>query len=679
MKRIFLSHAILALAIIGCQPKKESLSENIAEYRGQKITKSEFLSLISTLPQDRRVELNAPDKHKIFFDDIAQSWVLSLEAELKYPHLMAEVNQKTSEYFKRDLSRLFYQRHIQENLGIDEKVLQAEYEKDKLTRYTLIPFDSVRKNIAEEMVLKNVNLQGYFLKNKKSYGDSAQYDSVKTRVQQTFIREYRDSVQKNILEFQKKKYSVIVHPRKSMDPLAYYQTHQSEFMSSQQWKIFHIESADSLSLIPILKLKKLTDFQKSASKINMNRFSKKSLGALGWIKENKTLPYDLGDLSALAVQIKNQKSPGVIPQILKANNGQFQVYWLDSTQNASLKPFDLVKSQATEKAKATPLPVEKNEVLVSWKNNLPLITGEQILTVTEEIPMNQRKLYPPERLAEVMMTWELNLADCVEQKWDVLDRSVVTNKVLRTNFLSYIYRDSLSKNDSLLLLRASQSELKYEFLKNNANYGSDTSESAFNKNKKAIFNFIKTQELSKIVAREIHDLMIKNNFTVKDSAFSFPVLHSPREILNMANQSRKANKADVSQYFLNSLYILYPESPLNDTALYALGQSNIDLRNYSEAIQSFDKHIILYPQSKYRDKSIFMKGFIYSEYDKNDTLSVQEFDRLMKEYPKSELFKDADFMAKDIRSGRKLSEDLMKKLEEAHPIPQTAPVTESKK
>jgi hypothetical protein len=62
----------------------------------------------------------------------------------------------------------------------------------------------------------------------------------------------------------------------------------------------------------------------------------------------------------------------------------------------------------------------------------------------------------------------------------------------------------------------------------------------------------------------------------------------------------------------------------------------------------------LYPKSPNNYKAMFMVGFIHAEHLKNDSAAVRDFERMLAQYPSSDLSDDADWMIRNIRSGGKL-------------------------
>jgi hypothetical protein len=61
--------------------------------------------------------------------------------------------------------------------------------------------------------------------------------------------------------------------------------------------------------------------------------------------------------------------------------------------------------------------------------------------------------------------------------------------------------------------------------------------------------------------------------------------------------------------------------------------------------------LLLYPKSNEAYKAQFMIGFTYSEYLKINKIAVDEYRKVLANYPKCDLASDADWMVRNILSG----------------------------
>jgi outer membrane protein assembly factor BamD (BamD/ComL family) len=77
-------------------------------------------------------------------------------------------------------------------------------------------------------------------------------------------------------------------------------------------------------------------------------------------------------------------------------------------------------------------------------------------------------------------------------------------------------------------------------------------------------------------------------------------------------------------------------------------------QEYNKALEAYRTLIDNYPQSPNRYKAIFMTGYIESEYLKDSKKAVEAFDKILKEYPTSDLSDDARILRDAAISGRDL-------------------------
>ena len=71
----------------------------------------------------------------------------------------------------------------------------------------------------------------------------------------------------------------------------------------------------------------------------------------------------------------------------------------------------------------------------------------------------------------------------------------------------------------------------------------------------------------------------------------------------------------------------------------------------------------MWPDSPETEKALFSRGFILNENLHKDTLALQVLEDFQKRFPNSELKESVDWLVNNIKSGGKLAEDLMKKIE----------------
>lgn len=73
---------------------------------------------------------------------------------------------------------------------------------------------------------------------------------------------------------------------------------------------------------------------------------------------------------------------------------------------------------------------------------------------------------------------------------------------------------------------------------------------------------------------------------------------------------------------------------------------------YKEAVEIYKTIAATYPDSRHRDKALFMIGYIKSENLNEKKEALPFYQELIKKYPESDLIDDAQFMVKAIESGK---------------------------
>ena len=86
-------------------------------------------------------------------------------------------------------------------------------------------------------------------------------------------------------------------------------------------------------------------------------------------------------------------------------------------------------------------------------------------------------------------------------------------------------------------------------------------------------------------------------------------------------------------------------------------------QRFQEAADLYVEIANNYPNSQYRDKAVFMAGYLKSENLNQKQEALNYFKELLDKYPESDLVDDAQFMINSIESGK----DAISKFEEQSP------------
>ena len=105
------------------------------------------------------------------------------------------------------------------------------------------------------------------------------------------------------------------------------------------------------------------------------------------------------------------------------------------------------------------------------------------------------------------------------------------------------------------------------------------------------------------------------------------------------------------------------EDSLYQEAAYESAQVQNDNEEYNDAEGEFYAFYKMWPNNRNAEKAMFTRGFILDENIHNDTLALEVLEGFQKLYPNSELKESVDWLVNNIKSGGKLADDLMKKIE----------------
>ncbi len=82
----------------------------------------------------------------------------------------------------------------------------------------------------------------------------------------------------------------------------------------------------------------------------------------------------------------------------------------------------------------------------------------------------------------------------------------------------------------------------------------------------------------------------------------------------------------------------------SDIELFTQAQALEAKQEFNKSIEKYDLIIDNYPESPVRYKAIFMKGFILFDQVKDNKRALEMFDKLILEYPDSDLADDAEVL-----------------------------------
>jgi tetratricopeptide (TPR) repeat protein len=132
-------------------------------------------------------------------------------------------------------------------------------------------------------------------------------------------------------------------------------------------------------------------------------------------------------------------------------------------------------------------------------------------------------------------------------------------------------------------------------------------------------------------------------------------IKNPQEAYKQAQNQHYDRKLDQAIELYQRLRDEFPKNEsLQDSICFGMAQIYIEQEKYQPALSEYRRLSLLYPKSPNNYKAMFMVGFIHAEHLKNDSAAVRAFEKMLSQYPTSDLSDDADWMIRNIRSGGKL-------------------------
>jgi tol-pal system protein YbgF len=110
---------------------------------------------------------------------------------------------------------------------------------------------------------------------------------------------------------------------------------------------------------------------------------------------------------------------------------------------------------------------------------------------------------------------------------------------------------------------------------------------------------------------------------------------SPQEAYRMAYNDYLKGNYDLAVESFKLYLQQFPDSPLADNALYWIGECHFSQKKYEEAIDSFNRVILIYPQGDKVAAAYLKKGISYTELGKKDE-ALAVFKILVTKYPLQE-------------------------------------------
>ena len=217
--------------------------------------------------------------------------------------------------------------------------------------------------------------------------------------------------------------------------------------------------------------------------------------------------------------------------------------------------------------------------------------------------------------------------------------------------------------DIAVWLRIPDIVYKREFVLNRQNYPEEAA--SWEAIKKDAYMRIKYREFMGLQESFTANLQKDIPVSVVDDSWELEFMASNFEGISAQakNQYETRNLQKAKTYWERARNMFPQDNDIQKTVSYELANIYQELGSYTMAVDEYRFIAGVWPQDPNAYKAYFMQGFVLSEYEKKDSLALLVFEEMLSKYPNSELSEDAKILVDNIKSGGKVLEDLIKKIE----------------
>lgn len=519
-------------------------------------------------------------------------------------------------------------------------------------------------------------------------------ETVRKKVSDDYLAQYKSKLSDNALPNLKAKYNVKLASGKQevteVELQKFYESHKENYFSPETYDVWHIETKNKDQLAKRLKdIKDLEAFKKIATQFSENSWTKPVQGQIGVIKRDHCLPNGIGMMPALFTTLDSMTSGLVREPIQNPDTKKWHAFWLVQKWPKQAKAFDRVQALVKQDYKSEKTTtVKADDTLATWPKG-KIVREKDVAFLREEIPAHMQDRYTREALVDYLLTWEL--ATIEAKNLGILDdvKMQAQREENRVNYWGQVYQDSIMARtaglDSLTLKRVFETNRDYftkdsadrdfhkyvrdiaafltlepkdfdiEYKTNPERYRKDTAALTFEESRYEVFQNLKGVAYTQAEERQTDRLQREFQVVVMDPTLLPPKIKNPQEAYKQAQNLHYDRKLDQAVELYQRLRVEFPKvETLQDSICFGMAQIFIEQEKYQQALSEYRRLSYLYPKSANNYKAMFMVGFIHAEHLKNDSAAVRSFEKMLVQYPSSDLSDDADWMIRNIRSGGKL-------------------------
>ena len=489
----------------------------------------------------------------------------------------------------------------------------------------------------------------------------ARLEDYREGFENAFVMERRESMVEETQLAMNDLGSVKIEKLVPADPHKFYEDNKDRFMTSPGFEVYHIAMKDSAVLAKTMaNVKDLESFKAVAATISENEETSEKDGLVGRIKRGHALPYGIGMMPALFDELEG-KPVGSISSIIRSTaDSLYHSFYVSAVVPSELKSFDRVAKMIDEMYADDVRNIDLSTVLVT-KDGQPIYTKADLMKIFDAepgMPYNKSTHQNVVKmLAQAYVFGEKAREAGVDQSWEY--RAMV--RAARMEFIMNRYNRKLAAEQTEPP-QVSENLKKFEYYYNAKKTYKDLSyEEAL---PKVTRNLESRARISQGLLSRMEAWNKAKVFFYDRSKASLAPVTTAEGFLAKADSLSKEQKFEEAIKAYHKVVELFSDrDSLFRTAVFSLAQAYADAQKFEEAAGCYDVFLKVWPDSPETEKALFSFGFILNENLHQDSLALAALEDFQNRFPKSELKESVDWLVENIKSGGKLADDLMKKIE----------------
>ena len=687
-KALLVFFSFCALVLSGCNSigDKDTL---VARVNGEPIFKEDYAFMMRV----GNIVPNTEQMRKASSSLFSRKALYTVALQ-KYPELKEQLDAHNVALENYLLTFVYQRLYSMDRLMYSDHELAFYYDKHRDQFADSLSYMNLRDKVADAMYIESNydSLKSYAFKH-RNLSDTSSEVKITYDIKERFVSDHRQRIVRETGPALLKKYNIQECKIEMPSVEEYYEKHKSLYMTMNGFVVYHVESADSAALAKRFKGKKvdLKAFMKIASKFSENPDTKKAKGYVGKVLIGHALPYGIGFVQNMFVELDSLPDGAVSSIIKSESTGRYHVFYRESVVPSEQKPLDRVR-KAIEHDLATTANYELDSsyVLVT-KNGEPAIREKDVLAVYGDNGMMVRSRRTHDQIVQSLA---LQLAFASEAREVGLDRSWEYRAMKRQSDVDYViklYRMKVLSHivvpeDSLKALYArmgnpahptlsyeeSRSELSdwFEIPENimkrmyyyaEEDYLPDTYEQAKKRVFESAYLAFRSGRWDKEVVTSWGSAKVDlfaDNITLLPQEWSVEL--AVRSADSLYTQDKNLEKAYLAWSGIRERYA--DIDSVAKKATFELAHIYSDKEEFDKAQREYRAFYRTWPDSPDAEKAMFSRGFILNENLHKDAEALKVFEEFKKTYPKSELNESVDWLVQNIKSNGKLADDLMKKI-----------------